>query len=105
MRRLTAMLATVVLTVGVFAVISAPVAQAAPCGGTYTIAYGAIAVGAIQFLYGLFKHLGAKPEPATVSNPVMLSLHAMAYVASGDGNISASGTFTSRKRIEMGVFG
>ena len=39
MRRLAAVLATVVLSAGVF-VGSASAAQAAPCGGTYTIVVG-----------------------------------------------------------------
>jgi len=62
--------------------------QAAKGGGTYTVAYGAIGVGAIQFLYGLFKFFDERSQPATGSNPVMLALHAMAYVASGDGAIT-----------------
>ncbi len=40
MRRLAAMVATVLLSVGAVAVASAPTAQAAPCGGTYTIVVG-----------------------------------------------------------------
>jgi tellurite resistance protein len=64
--------------------------QAAKGGGTYTVAYGAIGVGAIQFLYGLFKFFGERDQPSTDSSPAMLALHAMAYVASGDGKISES---------------
>lgn len=62
--------------------------QAARPGGSYTVAYGAIAVGAIQFIYGLAKFIEQRNQPATDGSPAMLALHAMAYVASGDGQIS-----------------
>ena len=40
MKRLAAMVVAVVASVGSLAVVNAPVAQAAPCGGTYTIVVG-----------------------------------------------------------------
>lgn len=40
LKRLTTLLAAVFLSTGVATVVSAPAAQAAPCGGTYTIVVG-----------------------------------------------------------------
>lgn len=61
--------------------------QAAQGGGSYVVAWGAMAFGVLQFGIGVFQQLDGPAEPSG-KEKLLLFLHAMAYVACGDGRVS-----------------
>ncbi len=61
--------------------------QAAQGGGSYVVAWGAMAFGALQFGIGVFQQLDG-PAESRADETLKLFLHAMTFVASGDGRVS-----------------